>query len=62
MRKITRARKIMRKAFERDADFKQGYVANIAMCIHDNAKKGDDSRSYNRRNMMAKKILKLIFD
>lgn len=35
MSKFKRARKTMRKVFEKDADFAETYVANIAMLLHD---------------------------
>ncbi len=34
-RKIVKARRIMRKAFEADPDFRRVYEANIAMLIYD---------------------------
>ena len=38
------------------------YQANIAMLLYDESgQKGDDSISYNKRNEIAKKIIKLIF-
>jgi len=33
--KIKKARKVIRKAFEKDPDFKETYVANVAMKLHD---------------------------
>jgi len=53
MNKIQKARKIMRDAFEKDPDFKQGYISNIAMLLHD--------QYPGERNAAAEDILKLIF-
>ena len=57
MNKIKRARKTMRKAFEKDGGFLVGYVSNIAMLLHDKYGMTD----YEIRNRAAKDILRLIF-
>jgi len=57
MRKIKKARKTMRKAFEKDGSLLVGYVSNIAMLLHD--KYG--MTNYEKRNRAAKDILRLIF-
>jgi len=33
--KIKKARKVIRKAFKKDPDFKRTYVDNVAMKLHD---------------------------
>ena len=56
--KITHARRIMRKAFEKDPDFKRSYVANIAMqVLYDQY-----DVQINIANEQAEKILDLIFE
>lgn len=56
--KIKHARKIMRKEFEKRPDFKDGYVANIAMrVLHDQYDTPVDVA-----NEQAEKILDLIFE
>lgn len=57
MNKIQRARNTIRKAFERDKHFKYGYVANIAMLLHDRYGITD----FDKRNAAAEDILRLIF-
>jgi len=57
MRKIEKARKTMRKAFEKDGALLVGYVSNIAMLLHDKYGITD----YEKRNRAAKDILRLIF-
>lgn len=56
--KITHARRIMRKAFEKDPNFKNAYVANIAMrVLYDQYDVPVDTA-----NEQAEKILDLIFE
>lgn len=58
--KIKKARKVMRKAFEKDPDLRMSYQANIAMVLYD-----DDAiseREAKRYDAMADKILTLIFE
>jgi len=57
MSSVKKARKIMREAFDADPDFKLGYIANIAMLLHDHYGITD----YDKRNAAAEDILKLIF-
>lgn len=57
MNKIAEARKTIRDVFEKDPEFKQGYVANIAMLLHDYHGITD----YHKRNQAAEDILELIF-
>ena len=57
MNQIQKARKIFRDAFDKDPDFKQGYVANIAMLLHDQYGLTD----FGERNAAAEDILKLVF-
>lgn len=57
MRKIKRARKIMRKTFEKDANFFETYISNIAMLLHDRYGITD----VIERNKAARDILRLIF-
>jgi len=55
--KIKKARKTMADAFDKDPDFKMGYIANIAMLLHDH----HGITNYDKRNAAAEDILKLIF-
>ena len=57
MDQIKRARKTMRDAFDKDPDFKMGYIANIAMRLHDH----HGITNYDKRNAAAEDILELIF-
>lgn len=57
MNKIAKARKVMRDEFEKDEGFKEAYVANIAMLLHDRY----GIRNYEKRNAAAEDILKLVF-
>jgi len=54
---IKRARKVMRNAFEKDPDFAETYVANIAMLLHDKYGITDSIE----RNRAGEDILELIF-
>ena len=54
---IPQARKVFRDAFDKDSDFKQGYIANIAMLLHDHHGITD----FDKRNAAAEDILKLVF-
>jgi len=56
-KKIEKARKTMRKAFEKDGGFLVGYVSNIAMLLYDKYGITD----YEKRNRAAKDILQLLF-
>ncbi len=57
MNEIAKARETMRERFEKDKGFKQGYIANIAMLLHDRYGITD----YEIRNRAAEDLLKLIF-
>jgi len=57
MNEIAKARETMRERFEQDKGFKQGYMANIAMLLHDRYGITD----YDTRNKAAEDLLKLIF-
>lgn len=68
---VKEARKIMADSFKEDPDFRQGYVANIAMLIYDDQMAGAESRSNGPPtclstvegcNSIADRILTLIFD
>lgn len=62
-RKIVKARRIMRKAFEADPDFRRVYEANIAMLIYD-GQTDRVSMNLNTKegcNDIADRILTLIF-
>lgn len=54
---IENARRIMCREFEDDEDFRQTYIANIAMLLHD--KYG--IVNWEQRNQAAEDIMKLIF-
>ena len=67
--KIKKARKVMRKAFKDDPDFKRGYVDNVSMCMYDRFVDDQaivdypqiDIRDKEERNKLAKEIIDLIF-
>ena len=64
MNRLKKARHDMRKAFEEDEGFRQGYVANIAMAIKDDltpAKVSNADKRHEFSNAMAEKILQLVF-
>ncbi len=54
---IRNAREQMCKAFKADEDFRQTYVANIAMLLHDRY----DIIDWEKRNKAAEDIMDLIF-
>lgn len=56
---IDRARKVMAIAFKNDPDFKQAYIANIAMLFKD---RGWLKRPDQDRNVAAEAVLDLIFE
>ena len=56
--KFAEARKLMSKTLKKDEGLYQAYQAHIAMCIYDNL----DLCTRANRNIMADKIIKLIFD
>lgn len=53
---IADARKTMRDAFEKDEEFKHGYLANIAMLLYDEL-----GLEKEKRDEVSDKVLKLIF-
>ncbi len=55
---IEDARTTMAKAFQKDPHFRMGYVANIAMLLHDRYGITD----YETRNAAGDDIVKLIFE
>jgi hypothetical protein len=59
--KIRKARKTMRKAFDKDEQLKWGYICNIAMHLYDELCKDGLELNYDRRNEIAEKMLKVIF-
>lgn len=54
---ICQARYVMRKAFDQDPMFLNGYIANVAMLMYDKCGITD----VDKRNELAKDVLKLIF-
>jgi len=54
---IENARKILRREFDDDEDFRQTYVSNVAMLLHD--KYG--IINYEDRNNAAEDIMEMIF-
>jgi len=58
---IGTARKVMREAFDSDEQLKWGYICNIAMHLYDELCKDGLELNYDRRNEIAKKVLKVIF-
>lgn len=57
MNAIAKARETIRAAFEKDAGFKESYISNIAMLLHD--RYGITDRE--TRNKAAEDLLQLIF-
>lgn len=63
MNKIQKARKVFSKAFDRNPDFRDTYMANIAMLLYDELHKmkyRPKLRSEDR-NAVAEKVIDLIF-
>jgi len=58
-RNISRARRIFVSAFKADPDFKQGYIANVAMLLYD---RGWLKRPNEDMNEAAEAVLDLIFE
>lgn len=54
---IENARKILRREFDDDEEFRQTYISNVAMLLHD--KYG--IVNWEQRNNAAEDIMKLIF-
>ena len=60
--KIKQARKIIRESFEKDPDFKETYVANVAVYLYDNAPQNIALLEEKKeRDMLATGIIDLIF-
>ena len=57
MTQFVEARQIMADAFKKDADLYYGYLANVAMLLHDKYGITD----HEKRNQAADDILSLIF-
>jgi len=57
--RIKTARETLCRAFEKDPDFREVYVANIACVIMDNAK--GFTRDKAKRDALADKIMKHLF-
>jgi hypothetical protein len=55
---VARAREVMANAFAGDPSFRDVYVANIAMLLHDRYGITD----YEKRNAAGNDIVKLIFE
>ncbi len=55
---VKQARKAIADAFAADPDFRNGYVANIAMLLHDRY----GIRNYEKRNKAGDDIVRLIFE
>lgn len=56
--KIQKARETMANSFKKDPDFEYVYISNIACLIHDNNTR---DLSWKECNVLAKKVLDLIF-
>ena len=59
-RQIKQARHIMRMAFKEDPKLLDGYIANVAMYLHDHVH-GLDMEVKNIRESCASKLLAVIF-
>jgi len=57
---IKQARTKIAQTFQRDPDFRQGYVDNVACLIMDNIP--GYKRDKNKRDAIADKIIKLVFE
>ena len=55
---VKQARKTMADAFKTDPEFREGYVANVAMLLHDY----HGIKNYDKRNKAADEIIALIFE
>ncbi len=61
MNNIQKAREMMKQELEKDEELRFGYQSNIAMLLFDKYNITDFG-DYNKRNMAANDILKLVFD
>jgi hypothetical protein len=59
--RIKDAKKVLRKAFSADEQFKWGYILNVAMHLHAELCGDDVELKVERRNEIAEKLLKVIF-
>ena len=59
-KQIKQARHIMRMAFKEDPELLDGYIANVAMYLHDHVH-GLDMEVKNIRESCAAKLLNVIF-
>lgn len=59
-KKIKKARRTIRRAFEEDPEFKQTYIANVAMYLHDEVH-GLDMEVKNIRESKAEKLIDMLF-
>lgn len=57
MMTIEEARRTIKQAFADDPNFRQGYIDNVAMTIHDNGLTDCEAR-----NKAADQIIKLLFE
>ena len=55
---VKQARKTMSDAFKADPQFREGYVNNVAMLLHDR----HGITGYAKRNKAAEEIIRLIFE
>ena len=63
-REFAEARKLMNETFLEDKDLYYGYQSNIAMLLYDEQVRNGkpiNYRDHENRNVIAKKILNLIF-
>jgi predicted butyrate kinase (DUF1464 family) len=59
--KIKKARKTMRKVFEKDPEFKATYIANVAMHLYDHIPSLKNDMNLEFRNKLAEEVIDLIF-
>ena len=65
MKEFKKARKLMHETLLKDEGLYIGYQSNIAMLLHDEQERNNntpiDYKDHNNRNELAKKIINLIF-
>ena len=54
--KVKKAKKVIRRAFKKDPDFKRTYVDNVAMHLSDTFSDNDSISGYHIHNLRDKKI------
>ncbi len=64
--RFKKARRVIRKAFKKDPDFKRTYVDNVAVHLYDsitgmNGMRDTDLKDKDTRDKMATEIIDLIF-